>query len=137
MDRSQPQAARFAFSAGAEMSRTGASRATGAPGLAGTVKMRVNEISLHGCYLDESTSFSRGTPVSIRIFSGEQIFEATASILYSQPTLGTGVAFREVKPAAMAILREWLQYADDQRKAPPPSIEEPPPLDDLDAEKKL
>jgi len=114
MDRSQPQAPRYAFSAPAELSRIGAGASN---------KLRVNEISLHGCYLDDSTSFSRGTQVTIKIFSGVQTFEATASILYSQPTLGTGLAFREVKPPAMAILREWLQQALDQLNAPPPSID--------------
>ncbi|HEY8715034.1 MAG TPA: PilZ domain-containing protein [Candidatus Acidoferrum sp.] len=114
MDKSQPQAPRYAFSAPAELSRVGDSA---------TEKVRVNEISLHGCYLDDSTSFSRGTQVTIKIFSGGQTVEATASILYSQPTLGTGLAFREVKPPVMAILREWLQQALDQRNAPPPSID--------------
>lgn len=113
MDRSQPQAPRYAFSAPAELSRTGADA---------TETMRVNEISLHGCYLDEATSFSRGTQVTLKIYSSEQTFEATASILYSQPTLGTGLAFREVKPYAMAILRDWLQQALEQRKAPPPAM---------------
>jgi hypothetical protein len=93
--------------------------------------MRVNEISLHGCYLDEATSFPRGTQVTIKIFSGEQTFEATASILYSQPTLGTGLAFREVKPPAMATLREWLQQALDQLNAPPPSTDGVDPENDL------
>lgn len=114
MSRSQPQAPRYSFSAPAELSRAGAS----AP-----ETMRVNEISLHGCYLDEATSFSRGTQVTLKIYSNEQTFEATASILYSQPTLGTGLAFREVKPHAMAILRDWLQQALEQLNAPPPSID--------------
>jgi hypothetical protein len=52
-----------------------------------------------------------------------QLFEATATVLYSRPTLGMGVAFREVKSAFQTILEKWLgQSLESQNK--PPSIDD-------------
>jgi hypothetical protein len=55
------------------------------------------------------------------------MFEATATVLYSQPQLGMGVTFREVKSTFQSILEEWLQHSLD-RQNKKPSIE------DFDAE---
>ena len=39
-----------------------------------------------------------GNRVTIKIINKDQIFEATATVLYSRPMMGMAVAFREVKP---------------------------------------
>jgi hypothetical protein len=44
-------------------------------------------------------------------------------VLYSQPTFGMGVVFREVKPRSQTILQEWLQQSLDKQNATP-SIED-------------
>jgi hypothetical protein len=51
------------------------------------------------------------------------MFEATATVLYSQSQLGMGVAFREVKSIFQTILEDWLQRSLD-RQNKKPSIEE-------------
>lgn len=111
---------RFRFSAPAEVVRSGAQVAE---------KTQVNELSLYGCYLDTKTPLPRGTNVTIKIISGGQFFEASATVIYAQPTLGMGVAFREVKPTYLAVLQKWLRQALEKQNAPPPSI------DDFDSEK--
>lgn len=115
----QRRTPRFPFSASAEIIRleTRASEST-----------RVNELSLYGCYLDAIIPLPRGSQVIVKIFSGQEVFEATATIVYSQPTLGMGLAFREVKPAFLAVLQKWLRHALEKQNAPPPSI------DDFEAE---
>ncbi len=106
---------RFPFSAEAEVIR---------PDNLLVDKTRVNELSLYGCYLDTKTPLPRGSQVTVKIISGNQFFEATATIIYAQPTLGMGVAFREVKPVYLAVLQKWLRQALDKQNAPPPSIDD-------------
>jgi hypothetical protein len=103
----QPQrrTPRFPFSASAEVTRldTGATEST-----------KVNELSLYGCYLDTRAPLPRGAKVNIRIHSGGQFFEAPASVVYSQPTLGMGLAFRDVKPVFLGVLQKWLRQGVSQ-----------------------
>jgi hypothetical protein len=106
---------RFPFSAPAEVVRVGATSVE---------KTRVNELSLYGCYLDTKTPLPRGTNVTVKIISGGQFFEAGATVIYAQPTLGMGLAFREVKPAYLAVLQKWLRQALAKQNAPPPSIDD-------------
>lgn len=104
---------RFPFSADAEIIR---------PETQTVEKTRVNEISTYGCYLDRNVAVQRGAQVVVKITSRGSVFEASATVLYSQPTLGTGLAFRELKPKDWAILQGWLQQALEKQNAPPPSI---------------
>ena len=106
---------RFPFSAPAEVLR-----------LATTAleKTQVNELSLFGCYLDTKTPLPRGPNVTVKIISGRQFFEGSATVIYAQPTWETGVGFREVKPNYLAVLRKWLRQAREKQNTPPPSIED-------------
>src|ERR1700681_2378233 len=58
---------------------------------------RETELSRYGCYLESSKQLQAGTRVTVKIFDTGRLFEATATVLYSRPTLGMGVAFREVR----------------------------------------
>jgi hypothetical protein len=115
MEQPQRRTPRFPFSAFAEVIRTDTQA---------TETTRVNELSLYGCYLDTATPLLRGAQIIVKIISGSQFFEARATVVYSQPTLGMGVAFREVKPVFLAVLQKWLRQALDKQKAPPPSIDD-------------
>ena len=80
---------------------------------------RVTELSRYGCYLETSRPLSPGTRVTVKIMDRGQLFEATATVLYSRPTLGMGVAFREVKSVFQTLLEDWLrQSLERQNKAP-------------------
>jgi PilZ domain len=70
---------------------------------------RVTELSRYGCYLETSRPLPPGTRVTVRAMDGGQLFEATATVLYSRPTLGMGVAFRDVKSAFQIVLEDWLR----------------------------
>jgi hypothetical protein len=48
-----------------------------------------------------------------------QIFEATATVLYSRPTMGMGVVFREVKSVFQSILEDWLRQSLKQQNQKP------------------
>ena len=114
MEQTQRKTPRFPFSAPAEILR-GDNPAN---------KTQVNELSLYGCYLDTKTPLPRGSQVTIRIHKNGQFFEAAATVVYSQPTLGMGLAFRQVKPVFLAVLQSWLREALDKQNAPPPSIDD-------------
>ena len=76
----------------------------------------VSELSLYGCYLDMMNPFPQGTSVLIKIFNESGFFEARASVIYSQPNLGMGLTFQDVKPYFMTILQKWLLEAMKQKQ---------------------
>jgi hypothetical protein len=78
------------------------------------IATRVSELSLNGCYLDMMNPFPQGTLVLVKIFAGDDFFQAKAKIIYVQPNLGCGVSFLEVDPASTPVLQRWLE--DAQKK---------------------
>src|ERR1700756_990500 len=75
------------------------------------IATRVSELSLHGCYLDMMNPFPQGTLVLVKIFAGEDFFQAKAKIVYVQPNLGAGLSFLEVEPEPLSVLQNWLNTA--------------------------
>jgi hypothetical protein len=75
------------------------------------ISTRVTELSLHGCYLDMPNPLPKDTQINIKIYSDGKFFESTGTIVYSQPALGVGVTFREVRPQFLSVLKKWLLAA--------------------------
>ena len=94
---------RFPFAADAEIAPENSPRAT--------ISARVRELSLSGCYLNTPAPFDADTPVLVKIFTTTEYFEAKATVIYVNPNLGMGLAFRDVKPNFVGILRRWLLLA--------------------------
>jgi hypothetical protein len=69
---------------------------------------RVKELSLYGCYLDSSVPLGVKAQVLLKIYGPHDYFEATATVIYTHPTLGMGLVFREVRPSFVPILQKWL-----------------------------
>jgi len=99
---------RFPFSASAEVASDDSVEVT-----------RVTELSRHGCYLETTKHRTAGTRVTVKIMNKDQIFKATATVLYSRPTMGMAVAFREVKPLFRSMLKDWLQESLNQQNQKP------------------
>jgi hypothetical protein len=102
------RAPRFPFSASAEVASADSVELT-----------RVTELSRHGCYLETTKHRTAGTRVTVKIINENQILEATATVLYSRPTMGMAVAFREVKPLFRSMLEDWLQQSLTQQNQKP------------------
>jgi hypothetical protein len=102
------QASRFPFSASAEVTSDDSVELT-----------RVTELSRYGCYLETAKRRAPGTRATIKIVNKDQIFEATATVLYSRPTMGMAVAFREVQPVFQSILEDWLHQSLKQQDQKP------------------
>ena len=79
---------------------------------------RVKELSLNGCYVDMESPYPMGASLAIKLFTETEFFEAQASVIYSQPTQGMGLMFRETKPYYLMVLRKWLLSAMMEKKAP-------------------
>lgn len=71
----------------------------------------VTSLSLYGCYLESAAPQPTGTLATVKIFCGDQSFEATATVLYVLQNRGMGLRFREVKPQFLYMLVEWLRQA--------------------------
>ncbi len=95
---------RFSCDASAEVTSEGRTELT-----------NVTELSRYGCYLQTPTPLATGTSLAVRIMNGGQVFTATAMVVYSQPDLGMGIAFREVKSWFQNILEEWLRECLEKR----------------------
>src|ERR1700759_2914664 len=83
------------------------------------VATRVSELSLHGCYLDMMNPFPVDTIVFLKIFAGEAAFKSKSKGLYSQPNMGSGMAFIDVDPDSLAVLQHWLEVAAKDQAAQP------------------
>jgi hypothetical protein len=94
---------RFSFTASAEIAPESSPHAT--------ITANVQELSLHGCYVDTPAPFTAQTPVLVKIFKADEYFEAKATVIYANPALGMGLAFREVKPDFRAVMQKWLRAA--------------------------
>jgi PilZ domain len=107
MDQERRQVPRFSFIATAEVieERSEARIAT-----------RVSELSSQGCYLDMMNPFPSGTSVLVKIWEGENYFEARAKIAYADDHLGVGIAFLEVADKFAPVLLGWLNEAERRRK---------------------
>jgi PilZ domain len=76
-----------------------------------TVRTKVKELSLHGCYLEFGGPLPTGSHVTLRIVDGQEFFEAGATVVYCQTSAGIGLVFRNVKPHYLSILQGWLLRA--------------------------
>jgi hypothetical protein len=77
----------------------------------GTLAVRISEISLNGCYVETVSPFPAGTSLFLKVFSEGSFFEAHATVAYAHPSKGMGVAFRELKPYFVGVLKKWLLAA--------------------------
>ncbi len=74
-----------------------------------TVNARLSELSLHGCYMDMINPLPFDTVVQIEITHDGKVFTTSGAVIYSQPHMGMGVAFRPASPENQAVLEAWIQ----------------------------
>jgi hypothetical protein len=102
MQQDRRRTLRFPFEASAEVSEENSEARTPA---------RVTEISLNGCFLQTAAPLPNGTSLFVKVFVEGSFFETQATVVYSQPNVGMGIAFRELKPYFAAVLKKWLLAA--------------------------
>lgn len=72
---------------------------------------RVKGLSLNGCYVVTKSPYPEGTLLTIKLFTEKEYFEGQATVVYTQPSEGMGLMFRETKPYYLMVLRKWLLAA--------------------------
>lgn len=95
---------RFACKASAEVTSDGAMELS-----------KVTQLSRYGCFLQTPTPLAPGTSLAVKIMNQGQIFAATAIVVYAQPAIGMGIAFREVKSMFQGLLEDWLRELLEKR----------------------
>jgi hypothetical protein len=100
---------RFPFDASAEVSEEKSEA---------RLPARVTEISLNGCFLQMADPFPDRTPLLVKIFVEGSFFEAHGTVVYSKPKTGVGVAFRDLKPYFVSVLKKWLLEAMLAKRKP-------------------
>ena len=109
MQTERRRALRFPFDASAEVSREKNDA---------RLPARVTEIGPNGCYLQMGAPFEIGTSLFLKIFVEGSFFETHATVVYSQSNAGMGVAFRDLKPYFVEVLRKWLLAAMTTKQKP-------------------
>jgi hypothetical protein len=71
---------------------------------------RLEEISLHGCYL-EYIPVHKTNRVLVKLSAQGDFFEASATVIYSHPSSGTALAFRSIQPHFTEVLRKWCRVS--------------------------
>ncbi|HEY4682393.1 MAG TPA: PilZ domain-containing protein [Candidatus Acidoferrales bacterium] len=94
-----PPATRYPFVAAAELIDVRSETA---------VKARTTDLSVSGCYVDTMNPFSAGTELKLRLTHHERTFEASGTVVHSQPGMGMGIAFTRVEPDQKPALERWL-----------------------------
>jgi hypothetical protein len=69
---------------------------------------RMSEVSRKGCYVDLLTTLPVHTFVEVHITRDQGTFVSQGKIIYSQESMGMGVAFLEVPADQMKVLDTWL-----------------------------
>ena len=72
---------------------------------------RTSELSRYGCYMDMLNPLPLGTAVQVEITYQERTIAAQGRVIYSQPNMGMGVSFDEIRSSHAAILEGWLDQA--------------------------
>ena len=72
------------------------------------LRARISDLSLMGCYLDMTNSLPLGTEVKLCISHNDSTVTALGVVASSQPKMGMGVRFTDVKLDQHAILDKWL-----------------------------
>jgi len=90
---------RYTFAASAEVVAIDAGARTTAS---------VRDLSEQGCYLDTESPPPLGIAVSVRITKGEEVFEASARVVFNQPGKGVGLMFTSADPECLVTLNTWI-----------------------------
>lgn len=75
----------------------------------------LSDISLHGCYVEMSTTFPVGTNVSLTLESLGVRVQTQAVVRLSYPFLGMGLCFTEIEPGQQLQLEHLLSALAGER----------------------
>lgn len=84
---------------------------------------RTTDLGPGGCFVDTLVPFDAGVKVRVSIREGQNRFEATGLVVYSQSGLGMGIAFDPLRPEQRKALAVWLGEEVEQQEQEQPSTQ--------------
>jgi hypothetical protein len=91
---------------------------------------RTSDLGLGGCYIDTISSLPVGAVVRLRIKREQRVFEAVATVANAHVSMGMGLAFTEIKPEHLDVLRAWLAELSGEQLPEPEVMETEPETND-------
>lgn len=73
-----------------------------------SVKARTSDVSLFGCFMNTKYSLDPGTEVQVRLQYDGASLVASGAVIRSEPSMGFGVSFANVKKSQQQLLQKWL-----------------------------
>lgn len=70
---------------------------------------RTSDVSLFGCFMNTRFSLPPGTEVRIQLKYEQATLVTSATVARSEPSMGFGVSFKNMKDAEKQLLQKWLQ----------------------------
>jgi hypothetical protein len=73
------------------------------------LKARTSDLSLVGCFMNTNYSLPPGTGIQLILKYEGATFTGVGTVARSEPSMGFGVSFGNMKEAQQMLLRTWLQ----------------------------
>ncbi len=86
----------------------------------GQVTSYVTDLGLHGCSMGAGDRPLQGPAVHLKISTATESFETQGTIVHAS-SHRMGVAFHDVKPRSLTVLRRWLASAKFPKAASRPA----------------
>lgn len=85
-----------------------------------SIPAQLDELSLHGCYLDTLEPIPIGTEFHLRIVDGEKACELQGKVIYAHSgsglgIFGVGVVFTEMSVQQCSAINSWLRGLRSKR----------------------
>jgi len=70
---------------------------------------RTSDVSLVGCFMNTKFSLPPGMEVRLQLNYAQTTLSTSARVARSEPSMGFGVSFTNMKEAERRLLQEWLE----------------------------
>ncbi len=79
------------------------------------LRARMSDLGVQGCYVQTLNPFPVGALVLLRLVNRKESLKTTGQVCHSQPTLGMGLAFTDLKFDQLVMLEDWLVALGSKR----------------------
>ena len=73
------------------------------------LKARTSDVSLVGCFMNTTFSLPLGTEIRLQLKYEQTTLITSGAVARSEPSMGFGVSFTNMKEAQKILLQRWLQ----------------------------
>ena len=70
---------------------------------------QTSDVSLFGCFMNTNFSLPLGTEIRLRLKYEQTTLTTSGAVARSEPSMGFGVSFTNMKAAHKTLLQKWLQ----------------------------